>query len=100
MYKHLAGLESLTPGFTKVKMEPVIISRLGYLNCSFRSAAGLWKTAWKVMDKEHVSLDVTVPLNCSAELKLPLCDEPVQVLTSGSYHFEYAVKEPIRVEGK
>ena len=71
MYRHLAGLQPTAPGFTAVRLEPKPNWKLRELSCRYRSAAGEWAVQWRCIDADTLTLAVTVPFGCTAELTLP-----------------------------
>lgn len=71
MYRHLAGLQPTTPGFTAVRLKPEPNWKLRRLDCRYRSAAGEWVVQWQCVDADTLTLTVTVPFGCTAELTLP-----------------------------
>ncbi len=91
IFRHAAGIQPVegAPGFRKAILRPTPSARLGTLDASYQSAAGLYRVSWKVMDKEHLELSVTVPFGCTAELYLPFSKEGMLPLTSGTYTFAY-----------
>lgn len=108
MYRHLAGLQPATPGFAAVRLEPKPIWKLRELSCNYRSAAGEWAVAWKCVDVNTLSLAVTVPFGCTAELTLPnwngeTTDNPIFAdlqngvcrLTPGKYEITYTTATPL-----
>jgi alpha-L-rhamnosidase len=99
MYRYCAGIHPLAeyPGFRKVRLKPEPNYQLKHLEAEYHSAAGTYKSAWKVIDENHVELWFTVPFNCSAELILPYApDEEPKVLAPGEYHFAYQTTKPLR----
>ncbi len=95
LFRHLAGLQPLEPGFTKARLAPSPVWELKNLDCSYHSAAGLWKIHWDIVDDEHLHLEVTVPFGCSALLSLPFCEEEELELQTGSYEFSYRTAKPM-----
>ena len=73
IYERSAGLkrDPDIPGFRKVIFAPVPDYRLGFADVSYDSPAGLWKADWKVMDATHISVTLTVPFGCTADVILP-----------------------------
>jgi alpha-L-rhamnosidase len=99
MYRYCAGIQPLEeyPGFRKIQLKPEPNYQLKHLEAEYESAAGTYKSAWKVIDETHVELWFTVPFNCSAELFLPYSpDKMPKVLTPGEYHFNYETTKPLR----
>lgn len=110
MYRHLAGLQPLTPGFTSVHIEPTPVWKLRRLDCSYRSAAGLWAVQWQCADANTLTLAVTVPFGCTAELILPnwngeITDNPIFAdsqngicrLKPGRYAVTYTTARPLHI---
>lgn len=108
MYRHLAGLQPTAPGFTAVRLAPKPVWKLHELACQYRSAAGLWAVQWRCVDAGTLSLAVTVPFGCTAELVLPnwngeVTDNPVFAdaengvcrLKPGRYEITYATARPM-----
>ena len=83
-----AGLATLAPGFSRAKIAPLPDVRLGYVDCTYRSASGDWHVAWRITKEGRIDLTVGVPLGCEAELTLPGTDRHL-TLTPGVYHEVY-----------
>lgn len=114
MFRHAAGIDSVdeAPGFRQVKFAPVLNYRLRKMEASYDSASGLYACSWELKDREHVTLSVEVPFNCSAVLNLPLAPQElyedktnpmfaevrdgVCYLQSGRYTVSYRLSEPLR----
>ena len=99
IYRYCAGIKPIAehPGFRKVLLKPEPNYQLKHLEAEYKSAAGTYKSAWKVLGENHVELWFTVPFNCSAELFLPYsADETPKILTPGEYHFKYETTNPLR----
>ncbi|WP_302419715.1 alpha-L-rhamnosidase [Blautia marasmi] len=113
MFRHVAGLNPVeeTPGFQKVEIKPVPDIRIGYMNMEYESAAGCYKIYWKAEDESHLSLRLTIPFGCQAELTLPYAPKDIyftenpifrQVengicyLHAGSYEITYETVLPMR----
>ena len=114
MFRHAAGIDSVdeAPGFRQVKFAPVLNYRLRKMEASYDSASGLYACSWELKDREHVTLSVEVPFNCSAVLNLPLAPQElyedktnpmfaevrdgVCYLQSGRYTVSYRLAAPLR----
>ncbi|MDO4623569.1 MAG: family 78 glycoside hydrolase catalytic domain [Eubacteriales bacterium] len=83
MYGYTAGIRPLEPGFRKARIEPHADERLGHVNCSLQTAAGLYRSSWKYEDG-RCSYEIEVPFNAEAELVL---DGKSMTLTAGVYRF-------------
>ena len=113
MYRHLAGLQPLEPGFVKTRIAPNPVWELRHLECSCAAAAGEWRVSWKIESTSRLTVAVTVPFGCTAELALPLAgagtlsdrSNPmfsdvcggVCRLTAGSYSVTYDTETPVHV---
>ena len=76
LYERAAGLcrDPQVPGFRKVRFAPIPDVRLGFADVSYKSAAGLWKSHWKMPDANTLELSLKVPFGCCAEVELPSFD--------------------------
>ena len=93
IWRYAAGIEPAEPGFKRVKLHPVPDRRLGRLDAAYDSASGLYKVSWNCVDANHLSVSITVPEGCEAELTLPQAPESAYIagrtLRGGEYTFEY-----------
>lgn len=114
MFRHVAGIDSMdrASGFRQAKFAPVLNWRLRSAEASYDSASGVYACKWELTDRDHVTVSVTVPFNCSALLTLPLApkdvfedkDNPmfadvrdsVCYLRSGSYTVSYRLSETLK----
>lgn len=81
-YRYILGIQPAVPGFTKVRIAPVVDARLGSVEGSYKSRTGEIKVSWQVEDKQ-VKLQVTTPVE--AEIQLP--DGITQTVSAGSYQY-------------
>ena len=113
MFRHAAGINSVenAPGFKKAAFMPLLNWNLRELEAEYDSPGGIYRSAWKLTDPDHVELSVTVPFGCSASLRLPLAGEAVYedkdnpmfarveeglcILEPGSYSVAYETTEPL-----
>ena len=65
-------------------MRPVPDRRLGHLEASYQSAAGLIKSDWRYEGDEWM-WDVTIPEGSTATVTLP--DGTIKEIASGTYTF-------------
>ncbi|PEQ91772.1 alfa-L-rhamnosidase [Bacillus sp. AFS006103] len=87
MYRKLAGINQLEPGYKKILIKPEFIKGIHSVEATFNSMYGVIKSAWKCKDKK-IKVDVEIPANTTALLYLPEKEKPLE-LGSGSYQFEY-----------
>ena len=114
MFRHAAGIDSVdeAPGFRQARFAPVLNWRVRSMEASYDSAAGVYACSWKLADREHVTVSVTIPFQCSAFLHLPLAPQEVYAdkanpmfadvqdgvchLPAGTYTVSYRLTEPLR----
>ncbi len=81
IYRCCVGINPLEeePGFRKVRIQPSLSWKLGYIKAECQTAAGSYICGWRILDENHVEFQLTVPFGCSAEVVLPfLPDNPVE----------------------
>ena len=87
------------PGFRKAVISPVPDCRTGSVRAEYASAAGTWRIAWEVIDKDHAKMELSVPFNCTAEVRLPwakTAGDREKTLTAGEYTWEVESAVPFR----
>ena len=79
MFRHVAGINTVdaAPGLKKAVFMPLLNWRLRSVEAAYDSASGEYASSWSLPDPQHVSVHVSVPFGCSAELILPLAGEEV-----------------------
>lgn len=96
MYKKLAGINLIEPGYKKFYIKPMFIKGITSVRASFQSVYGLIKSEWEC--KNHkISVKVEVPANTTAILYLPEKEEAIEV-GSGSYSYEYETETKLEIE--
>lgn len=95
MYRKLAGINPLAPGYKKIKIAPMLTKGLTWLDASYNTAYGKVRSAWKC---EHgmISIDIEIPANTTAVVILPEKADQLE-LGSGKYHYEYATETDLRI---
>lgn len=96
MYKKLAGINQLEPGYKKILIKPQFIKGITSVEATFKSVYGEIKSAWSCKDK-IIKIDVEIPANTTAVIYLPEQEESVEV-GSGSYHFEYETETSLEID--
>jgi len=81
-FSRVAGITPLEPGYKRLRIKPVPGGSLTYAECSYKSAAGLIASSWK-LEGSGFTLDVTVPVE--AEIHLP--DGTVRQVLPGEHSF-------------
>ena len=72
IWKTAAGIaaDTAAPGFKRIIMKPVPDRRLGHIEASYRSAAGLIESRWRYEGSRWI-WEFTVPDGSVAEVSLP-----------------------------
>jgi alpha-L-rhamnosidase len=70
LFRRIAGIAAVDPGFRRVRIEPIMDARLGSAGATYLSTSGLIRTDWQV-DRGRYRLDVEIPANVDAEVLLP-----------------------------
>ena len=73
MYRNMCGINPLeeAPGFKHFLIKPEINGRLYYAKASLKSAMGLIESYWRRQDDNLLTLEITVPFDATAEVRLP-----------------------------
>ena len=96
MYRKVAGISQLEPGYKKFKIEPMFVKGIESVHGALDTVYG--RIVSDVTCREgKISIHVEVPANTTAVIILPE-KEGEQVLGSGSYDFEYATQTSLLVE--
>ncbi len=96
MYEKLAGIQNVEPGYKVLKIEPKFIKGITSVAATFESVYGTIRSAWCCQDGK-ITVDVTVPANTQAYIKLPEKEEVLQV-GSGDYHYEYETDTKLELD--
>lgn len=67
------------PGSRHLLIAPTLNWKLKRAKGSYHSAAGTYETSWELADPSHVTVKVTVPFGCTAEIVLPLVSQETLV---------------------
>jgi alpha-L-rhamnosidase len=70
LYRHVAGIAPLEPGYARVLIAPTPVAGLDHAEAVYDSVAGKITSAWKRVPG-GVEFDITVPPNGLAEIWLP-----------------------------
>lgn len=70
-YRYLAGIRSTSPGFRSFLVAPLIPSGLDHVSASWESPYGTIESAWRKARGGRLQMDVTVPVNTEAEVRVP-----------------------------
>jgi alpha-L-rhamnosidase len=92
MWNVMAGLKTLEPGWRKFRISPVPGGSIKSVDARYLSPYGMIRVSWKIEAATFV-MDVEVPPNAMAEVRLPGSSEVVTV-GSGSRRFEAEYTAP------
>jgi alpha-L-rhamnosidase len=70
-YHDLAGIGPASPGYKRITIKPHVVGDLGSASASMRTVMGLASSSW-VRDAQSITLDVTIPVNSSAKVSVPV----------------------------
>lgn len=97
LYRDVAGIIALEPGFRRVKIAPMVNQKLEHMEASYDSVYGIYKVNWNLRENGDMNVHLEIPFECCAEVKLPFYPlEPIGELSAGSYEFEYHPTEDLR----
>lgn len=87
MYRKVAGVSQLKPGYKRFKVQPMFVKGIEEAGVKFESVYGLIESKWSCKDGKIRGF-VKVPANTTAEIHLPE-KEDVLTVGSGVYEYEY-----------
>lgn len=97
LYKNVAGIRPLEPGFKKAQISPLINQKLRYVKASYDSVYGTYRVEWKMKKDGRIHAKIEIPFGCTALVGFPFyADEAIRELTAGEYEFEYMPTEDLR----
>lgn len=90
LYRDVAGLQSMLPGFRRVMIAPQISQRLGYVKMRYESVYGTYRSEWEILQDGRLHLVMEIPFGCSARVLLPYHkDGEEKELSAGVYEYTY-----------
>lgn len=97
LYRDVAGIKALEPGFKKVEISPQVNQKLKYMKSRYQSVYGTYRSEWKILKDGQVQIELEIPFGCTAIVKLPFYPEkPIGELAAGVYQFIYQPTENLR----
>ncbi len=88
VYRDLAGVQSLAPGFARVQFAPQPTHRLQELSFAFDSASGRYASHWRINEDGTLTVRFEVPFGCTAQAILPGTSETAE-LEAGVFEKTY-----------
>ena len=70
-YKYLAGIRSGSDGFKTITIRPYILGDLTNVCASINSVRGIVASSWNLKAKKSLTLKVTIPAGCLANVYVP-----------------------------
>ncbi|MNJ47866.1 Bacterial alpha-L-rhamnosidase [compost metagenome] len=85
LYRVVAGidLDETVPAYKRIVIKPQPGEGLHWADGRLESMYGMIRSAWHKLDDGKLRLDVTVPVNTTAEILLPVASDESQVTESG-----------------
>ena len=71
LFRRMAGIDALTPGFESILIRPLPDSRIEHGGADYESLVGKISTHWTWAPDETISLDVCIPANATARIHIP-----------------------------
>ena len=96
VFRDLAGIQSLAPGFTRVRFAPQPTWRLQELRVGYESASGRYESYWRIGEDGTLRVRFEVPFGCTAEAVLP-GGETIE-LTSGVFEKTWTPEKDYRLK--
>ena len=96
IYRRIAGLDVLEPGYKRFKLAPRLTKGLAHVRMEYESVYGKILCEYEVKGKEG-KLKAEVPANTTAEILLP--DGTAHVVGSGKYEYSFETNEEIETYG-
>ena len=96
MYRKVAGLTQLKPGYKKFKVQPMFVKGMEEAGVEFDSGYGRIESKWSCKDGK-IRVKVVVPANTTAVICLPEKEETLEV-GSGVYEYEYDTETSLAYE--
>ena len=88
VYRDLAGVQNLAPGFARVRFAPQPTWRLQELELRYDSASGVYGSFWRINADGTLTVRFEVPFGCTAEALLPGSGERIE-LEAGVFEKTY-----------
>ncbi|HTE60721.1 MAG TPA: family 78 glycoside hydrolase catalytic domain, partial [Solirubrobacteraceae bacterium] len=82
-HRYLAGVRPTAPGFKAFLVAPLVPQALRHVAASRETPYGTIATGWRKASGGRLLLDVTVPVNTAAEIRVPTSGAPSRVSVDG-----------------
>ena len=88
LYRRVAGIEPLEPGYRSFLIKPIIGGSLTYAKAHTKTPYGTIEVFWEIKNKQF-KINVSVPYGSEAKIILP--NKEVYIRSHGEYTFEAAL---------
>jgi alpha-L-rhamnosidase len=89
LYRRIAGIEALTPGYRRFRIKPIAAKEIGWAKGTLDTPYGRIESHWRI-EEDKFFIHVQVPEGCECELYMP--DQTAETLQSGTYERKCGVK--------
>lgn len=96
LYRDVAGLKAVEPGFKKVLITPLLNQKLKFMKTSYESIYGTYRVEWEIKKDGNVRVLVEIPFGCSAVVGLPFYEGEVKEVKAGIYEYDYKPTTDLR----
>lgn len=96
LYRDVAGLKAIEPGFKKTHITPLMNQKLQFMKTSYESVYGTYRVEWEIKKDGNVHVLVEVPFGCSAAVGLPFYEGEVEEVSAGTYEYNYKPTTDLR----
>ena len=79
VFRDLAGIQPMEPGFTRVRFAPQPTWRLKELSFAYDSVSGEYASHWRVNADGTLTVRFEVPFGCAAQAVLPGCGRVIEL---------------------
>ena len=97
VFRDLAGIQPLEPGFGRVRFAPQPTWRAGFMDAAYDSVRGEYASSWRINGDGTLSVRFRVPYGCTAEALLPGTNEKAE-LTAGVFEKTYVPDHDYRLK--
>ncbi|MDD3614892.1 MAG: family 78 glycoside hydrolase catalytic domain [Lachnospiraceae bacterium] len=96
LYRDVAGLKPLEPGFKKALITHLMNQKLKFMKTSYESVYGTYRVEWEIRKNGKVHVLIEVPFGCSAVIGLPFYEGEVEEVKTGIYEYDYTPTTDLR----
>jgi len=86
LYRKLLGISEIKPGYKEIKISPMPISGIEFMEGSYETPYGKVSVSWK-RKEDAFEIDVNIPVNTQARIEFS-SSKPGVTVGSGEYHYE------------